>query len=212
MKLILRLAALSLAVLATACSSPSFQEEPSGEFGDQGLYPVRSTGFDEVHARRDAGLSSYPGVLIEPLRLDGVTISGTMVPGTTQRDWQITENRGATLTDAWQSAMSRAFADYDQSGEGGKVLRISSSLTDIRGRTRSVTGATAAGVPAAAGGNTVDVSMEVRLYDRTSGELLGVIRDQRDVLLVQWTRADGRDLVNLFNSWASLLEARVSGR
>jgi hypothetical protein len=29
--------------------------------------------------------------------------------------------------------------------------------------------------------------------------------------MAQWTRANGRDLRSLFNSWASLLAARVAG-
>mgnify|MGYP001823689101 CR=1 FL=1 len=53
---------------------------------------------------------------------------------------------------------------------------------------------------------------EFRLYDAQSGELLAVIRDRRTIGSLQWTRAAGVDIVNLFNSWAALLHTRVSGR
>jgi hypothetical protein len=60
--------------------------------------------------------------------------------------------------------------------------------------------------------DTVDVSVEFRLYDQGSGELLAVIRDRRTIALAQWSRAAGIDMINLFNSWAALLHTRVSGK
>jgi hypothetical protein len=212
MKPIQILLTLLLAALFTACASPSFEDEPAGEFADQGLYPVRSTGFREVHARRDAGLTEYRTLAIEPLDLDNVAFSTTNMPGTVARDWQITPQRERVLTDAWASAMERAFADYDRSGESEKVLRVHAELQQVRPRRRSATGPTPAGVPATPSGDLADIFIEIRLYDRASGDLLAVIRDNRDVPVLQWTQADGRNMLGLFNSWASLLHARVSGR
>jgi len=211
MKLINNVFCLLLMALLAACSSPSFEDEPSGEFADEGLYPVRSTGFNEVHARRDAGLVDYRAVNIEPLNLENVHFTTTNMPGTVRRDWQITPERERVMSEAWADTMDRAFSDYERGEEGDKILRISSAMTRVRPRARSMTGSPA-GVPGAVTGDLVNVSIEIRLYDQASGELLSVIRDDRDVPVIQWTRSDGRNMVNLFGSWTALLHARVSGR
>lgn len=197
-------------LLATACN-PSFKDEPDGEFAADGLYPVSYSGFEEAHARRDAALPAYRSVIIEELQLDVTEINQAPVAGTTRRDWQMTPERRQALGQAWDEAMRRAFDDYDQSGSADQALRLSSALTRVRARPRSVTGTLPSGAKAAGSGDVVEVSMEIRLYDHGGGQLLAVVRDRRDVLLAEWTRANGRDLRNLFNSWASLLAARVSG-
>ena len=203
-------AVIALALLLGACN-PSFKDDANGEFAAEGLYPVSSSGFEEAHARRDAALSSYRIVSIGPLQLDETEISQAPVPGTTRRNWQITPEREQVLLEAWDQAMQRAFQNHEQSGSGDAVLQISSSLLSVRARPRSVTGTLPAGVQAGGSGDVVELVMEIRLYDQGSGRLLAVVRDRRDVLMAQWTRANGRDLRSLFNSWASLLAARVAG-
>ena len=201
-----------LTLLLAACSTPTFKDTPSGEFGDQGLYPVKSTGFKEVHARRDAGLEDYRSVNIEPLNLDNVNFTGTTnMPGTVRRDWTSTPEREQVLTEVWDGSVERAFSEYERTEQGEQVLRISAALTQIWPRARSVTGSPA-GVPGAVSGDLVNVSIEIRLYDQASGDLLAVIRDDRDAPMIQWTQANGRNMVSLFNSWAGLLHARVAGQ
>jgi len=204
-------AALLLTVLFTACSNPTFQDEPSPEFKEEGLYPVRATGFAEVNARRDAQLSSYAAVTIEALELDNVQISEAVISGATPRDWQMTAAREQVLVEAWKTAMEWAFRDYDRSGNGNNSLRITAQLTHVRPRSRSAIVTTHSGVPTPGSGDVVDISIEIRLYDQASGKLLAVIRDRRDVLAVQWIRSNGRDISILFTSWSGLLEGRVSG-
>lgn len=74
------------------------------------------------------------------------------------------------------------------------------------------TSAVAAGSGASMNREVVNVSVEFRLHDADSGQLLAVIRDRQTIGSLQWTRAAGADMANLFNSWAALLHTRISGR
>lgn len=210
MKNILRAAAALLITALAGCATPTFEETPSKEFGDANLYPVSGTGFTEAFARRDANLSSYRQVSAEDIDLSQVQFSGPMLSGTTGNQWQITERRGETLTEAWRSATDQAFKDYEQGQAGEKVLRITAQLTGVTRRNASFTGTLPPGVHSNRR-DSVAISAEFRLYDLASGDLLAVIRDRRDRHTEEWTRASGMHMVNLFNSWAALLAARISG-
>jgi hypothetical protein len=204
---------LTLLLLLAACSSgPSFKEaEPAGEFADQGLYPVRATGFREVHARRDARLSRYRAVNIEALELDNLQITASAGGGTLGQEWQMTPAREQNLRQAWAGAMERAFPDYARAGTGGEMVRITAELVRVdRGRS-SFTGTTAGGAPAAGSADSADIYAEFRLYDQAAGTLLAVIRDDRTIPALQWSRSAGIGITNLFNAWASLLHTRISG-
>ena len=195
-----------------ACSSPSFKEDATGEFADRGLYPVVATGFDEVHARRDANLPDYSAVNIEPLTLENTRITTTGSSGTLGRDWQMTPERDTQLRTDWAAAMNQAFSGYRQAEDGGKVLLITSELTRVIQGSKSFSATTAAGAPAIGSTDSADIHVEFRLYDQASGELLAVIRDMRTVPAPQWSRAGGIGMINLFRNWAALLHTRVSGR
>jgi hypothetical protein len=108
--------------------------------------------------------------------------------------------------------MDRAFSDYARAEQGEKVLRISAEMTRVRPRARSATAPAPAGVPTGVRGDLAEITIEIRLYDQASGDLLSVIRDSRDVPVIQWTQSNGMNMVNLFGSWSALLQARVSGR
>jgi hypothetical protein len=203
--------ALLLAVLLTACASPAIQDTPSGEFAAEDLYPVRSTGFREVHVRREAGLSRYRVVNFEPLQLDDVEFTSTTLTGTVRRDWMITPERERVLSAAWADAAARAFSDYELSQQGEKGLRVTAEMTRVWPRPGSAGGPSAVGVPGGYVGNLANIAIEMRLYDQASGELLSVVRDDRDVPVIQWTQGNGMNMLGLFNSWLSLLHARVSG-
>jgi hypothetical protein len=200
----------SVAML-TGCSTPTFEESPSREFADAQLYAVTGTGFSEVYARRDAGLAAYSRVHAEDLDLSDVRFSGPILAGTTAGQWQISDQRGATLEDAWRSAIDLAFKDYEQVEEGDKVLRITSKLVAVQRRNATITGTSATGTQSNRR-DSITVNIEIRLYDLASGDLLSVIRDTRDRHTDEWTRASGQHMVNLFNTWASLLQARIAGR
>ena len=201
---------LGVALLA-GCSTPAFEDSVSSEFAEAELYLVKGTGFNEVHARRDANLSSSQNIRVETLDLSDVSFSGPMLTGTTAGQWQITERRGETLEDAWRSAMDQAFKDYQQAQEGSQVLRITSELVAVQRRNATITGTSATGVQSNRR-DSITVFIEIRLYDLASGDLLSVVRDSRDRHTDEWTRGSGQHMVNLFNSWAALLQARVSGR
>ena len=206
------LSLLLAAVLVAACSSPSFKEEPSGEFAAEGLYPVRSTGFREVHARRDAQLASYSAVMIEAMNAADVHIVTTGGSGTLGRDWQMTPEREQALQARWAAAAGRAFSAYEQSSDGEQVLRITSALTRVVQGMTSFTGGTAAGGSPGGSSASADIHVEFRLYDQASGRLLAVIRDDRSIPAQQWSRTAGAGIVSVFDSWAALLHTRVSGR
>ncbi len=208
-----------LVSLLGACSTPTLQEQPSAEFADlpQPLYPVDYSGFEQAHVARDAKFANYRRISNAPLSLGAVEITQTTVSGTVRRDWMITPERERNLGRAWKGSMQRAFADYkwvssQQTGQTEEgVLRIAASLTRVRPRRSVATSTAASGSPIQGTGDTVDISMEIRLYDGEEGALLGVIRDTRTIASIQWSRAAGADMVGLFNSWSSLLHTRISG-
>ena len=206
------LVTITLMSALTACGGPSLKEEPSVEFSNEGLHPVRSSGFEEAYARPDANLTSYKVVNIPALRTADVKITSTVVSGTTRRDWQMTPEREANLQQSWADAMNRAFADYEPGTSGDRVLRITAELTRVIPGRSSGTATTAGGQVVMGSGDTVDIAVEFRLYDQADDDLLAVIRDRRTIASLQWSRAAGVDMVNLFNAWARLLHTRVSGR
>ena len=196
-----------------ACSSPSIDvSEAGGEFAELGLHPVRSSGFEEVYARENAGLPGYRAVNIEPLKLDRTKITTAGGSGTLGRDWEMTPQRQTRLRSDWAAAMGQAFSDYEQAAGGDSVLRITSELTDVMQGSKSTTATTAGGLPVAGSRESADIRVEVRLYDRASGDLLAVIRDRRTIPAAQWSRAEGMGMINLFRSWAGLLHSRIAGR
>lgn len=196
--------------LLHGCSSPSIKEGATGEFADQGLYPVVATGFDEVHARPDADLPGYGAVNIEPLILENTRITTTGGSGTLGRDWQMTPERETQLRADWSAAMNQAFSGYRQAEDGGRVLRITSELTRVIQGSKSFSATSGPGAPAIGSTDSADIQIEIRLYDQAGGELLAVIRDARTVPAPQWSRAGGIGMINLFRNWAALLHTRVS--
>lgn len=206
------LSLLLSAVLVAACSGPSFKEEPSAEFAAEELYPVRSTGFREVYARRDAELASYRKVTIEAMNARDVRIVTTGGSGGLGRDWQMTPEREQALQERWGAAAGRAFSGYEQSSDGEQVLRITSELTRVVQGMTSFTGGSAAGGSPGGSSASADIYVEFRLYDQDSGRLLAVIRDDRSIPAQQWSRTAGAGIVSVFDSWAALLHTRVSGR
>jgi hypothetical protein len=205
--------ALLLAML-TACSQPpTMQQQPSTEFAAEGLHPVKSSGFETAYVRPNANLASYRAINVDKMDVTNVHIPNTTAPGTMRRDWQITPERETNLQNAWARATDRTFASYARASTGDEVLRITAALTRLTpGRSSSAVGVAGSGAASGTSQDTVDVSAEFRLYDQASGDLLAVIRDRRTIAMLQWSRAAGMDMVNLFNSWAALLHTRVSGR
>ena len=203
---------LLLLSLLAACASPALQESPSPEFAAEELYPVRNSGFEEAHVRRDATLPSYRTVQVEPLQLEDVEFTRMSVTGTVRRDWTMTPEREQNLQQSWAGAMQRAFGDYDLSGEGDQVLRISGELIRVRPRGVTKTASTPTGAPAGGSMDATDISVVLRLYDQGSERVLAGVGGRRTGASLRWTRASGQDMVHLFNSWAALLETRVSGR
>jgi hypothetical protein len=206
------LMALTLLTALNACTGPpTIKDEPSAEFAAEGLHPVKSSGFEAAYVRPNAGLPSYRAVDIEAMDVADVHVTHTTAPGTMRRDWIVTPERETNLRSAWARATERVFASYDRTGTGDKVLRITAALTQLAPGRSSLS---SQGVPGAAGTSldTVDVSVEFRLYDQDSGDLLAVIRDRRTIASAQWSRSAGADMIGLFKSWAALLHTRVSGK
>ena len=204
---------LLLAVLTACTQPPTMQQQPASEFAAEGLHPVQSSGFGTAYVRPNANLPSYRALIVDEMDVSNVHITTTTAPGTMRRDWQVTPEREVNLQNAWARATDQAFAGYERSGTGGKVVRMTAALTQLApGRSSSAVGVAGSGTVSGTSQDTVDVSAEFRLYDQASGELLAVIRDRRTIAMLQWPRAAGVDMVGLFNSWAALLHTRVSGR
>lgn len=211
--LALRSSLLSLLLLVAACSQPpavSSQQAP--EFAEEGLHPVSSSGFSSAYARPGSNLPGYRAVHIGKLQLDEIEIPNTAVAGTLRRDWQMNDERAGVLQSVWDGAMRSAFSAYTQVSAEEPGLRVNAEITRIApGRPTATT--IGGGVqPAGSSQDVVELFVEFRLYDQTSGDLLAVIRDSRTMLSVAMSRTAPAAIRTLFNSWAALLHTRISGR
>lgn len=205
------LSALLVFVLV-ACSTPAVDEKPAGEFAVEGLHAVSGSGFESAFVLPGANLPAYGQLEFERFDASAVEVTSTTVTGTTRRDWQITPEREDQLADAWRNATNHAFADYPRKDATSGMLRVEASMTRLSPGRSTNTSAVAAGSGASMNREVVNVSVEFRLHDADSGQLLAVIRDRQTIGSLQWTRAAGADMANLFNSWAALLHTRISGR
>lgn len=202
----------SLLTLLAACSTPEVEPEAASEFAAAGLHRVTGTGFESAYVLPQANLPAYGEVVFEPFDASGVEVSNTALSGTTRRDWQVNAESEEALVAAWRRATEHAFADYPRAGEADKRLRVTAALTRLSpGRAVNTASATA-GSSLTVNRDVVNVSIEIRLLDDQSGQLLALVRDRQSVGAAQWSRAAGADMTNLFNSWAALLHTRVSGR
>ena len=198
--------------LVGGCANPSVEQEAAPEFEEEGLHRVTSSGFESAYIRPGAGLPEYAEVHIDDLDASALEVTQTTVSGTNRRDWQVTPEREQRLVEAWAAATGRVFVDYPRDAVGKGLLRIETRLTRVAPGRASSSNTTVGGAPIYGSSDVVDVSVEFRLFDAEGGELLAVIRDRRMIGSLQWTRAAGADIVNLFNSWAALLHTRLSGR
>lgn len=206
------LTSVVLLPLLSACSSPTIEQQPASEFAADGLHEVTGTGFESAFVLPGANLPGYARIQFEPFDASDVEVSSTTLTGTTRSDWQINDEREQKLVAAWVKATSHAFADYPREEGGGKMLRVEAALSRLSpGRSTNTSTATV-GSSSSANRDVVNVSVEMRLIDAGSGQLLAVVRDRQSVGAQQWSRAAGTDMANLFNSWAALLHTRVSGR
>jgi hypothetical protein len=210
------MALLSLALLLNACAgTPELSEKPSEEF--PGLYAVSNSGFNEAWARPDSELASYDIIEVSGLRSAGAEV---VQPGGSSRlsgDWELTPERQQALAAAWREAMTSAAqrGGLDSSGRGEKVLRVDARLTRIAPRADFSQSQQSAGRTTVFTEDSGEASIEIRLRDRGSDELLVVIRDRRRVGPRMWSQANTitatADLRSLFNSWSNQLVTRIRG-
>lgn len=203
--------AMVMILLAGGCATPTMEEGVAPEFAEEGLHKVKSTGFEAVWGRPGANLPAYGTVSFAPLDLSRLVITQTPVSGTNRRDWQMTPEREQALMKAWSEASGRAFADYPREGDPGQ-LAVEASLTRVHPTRATSSSTSRAGTAHYGSSDVVDISVEFRLRDAASGDLLAVIQDRQTIASLQWTRAAGADMTDQFNRWAGLLHTRISGR
>lgn len=196
----------------SACSTPSLEEQPAQEFTAEGLHQVSGTGFETAYVLPGANLPGYGDIRFDRFSSADVEVTQTTVTGTNRRDWQMTPERQDNLAQAWANATAHAFRDYPREQGSDQRLRVQAELTRVSPGRSATTSSVAVGSSMSANREVVNVSAEFRLIDTNSGQLLAVVRDRQTIGSLQWTRAGGVDMANLFNSWAALLHTRVSGR
>lgn len=215
-KLTTALGLLAAALIVSACTgTPTLEEKPSSEFA--GLNKVSSSGFKEAWARPGAGLTNYKVVDITPLISANAEIRQPNTSSIKRKDWQLTPSRQEALAQGWSTALTNA-ADkrgLDSSGAGDKVLRIDAQLTHIAPSANLQQEQKSPGRSTVYTEDSGDASIEIRLYDQASNELLVVIRDKRRVGAQIWGRAStvsaSADVRNLFNTWSNQLLSRITG-
>lgn len=211
-----KLSGFTLILLAflclSACSTPSIEQEPAQEFASEGLHQVKGTGFETAYVMPGANLPGYGDIQFEPFESADVDVTQTTVTGTNRRDWQITPERQENLTQAWINATDHAFRDYPREEGSDQRLRVEAELIRISPGRSMTTSPGSVGSSVSANREVVNVSVEFRLIDSGSEQLLALVRDRQTIGSQQWTRAAGVDMANLLTSWAALLHTRVSGR
>ena len=215
-KLTTALGLLAAALIVSACTgTPTLEEKPSSEFA--GLNKVSGSGFKEAWARPGAGLTNYKVVDITALISANAEIHQPNTASSKRQDWQLTPARQEALTQGWSTALTNA-ADkrgLDSSGAGDKVLRIDAQLTHIAPSANLQQEQKSPGRSTVYTEDSGDASIEIRLYDQASNELLVVIRDKRRVGAQIWGRAStvsaSADVRNLFNTWSNQLLSRITG-
>lgn len=211
------LALVSVALLTACSSTPTLEETTSSEFA--GLNRATGTGFGEAWVRPGAALSDYRVIDPTALRSADATIvqpNQSAYSRTGRKDVRMTAELGTALAEAWDASIRRAASDkgLEIAADGDKVLRVDAALTRI------APSANFAEENASPGRSTVytedsgSASIEFRLYDARSGELLAVVRDKRRVGSQHWSRANSvtaaADVRNLFNQWANRLVVRIT--
>jgi hypothetical protein len=215
-KLTTALGLLATALIITACTgTPTLEEKPSSEFA--GLNKVSSSGFKEAWARPGAGLANYKVVHISALVSANADIRQPTASSRARHDWELTPARQEILAQGWSTALINAVdkRGLDSSGAGDKVLRIDAQLTQIAPSANLQQEQKSPGRSTVYTEDSGDASIEIRLYDQASNELLVVIRDKRRVGAQLWGRAStvsaSADVRNLFNSWSNQLLSRITG-
>jgi len=208
---------LTLPLLFAACTgTPTLEEKPSSEF--VGLNKVSSSGFNEAWARPGAALAAYKVIQISPLQSADAKIVQPQTTSRIRRDWELTPQRQQALAESWLKSMQTGAAGHNlgTGGDGDKVLRIDAALTRIAPSANLQEEQKSSGRSTVYTEDSGEASIEFRLYDLSSGELLVVIRDKRRVGNQMWGRANtvtaSSDVRTLFNSWSNQLLSRVTGK
>ena len=134
-----------------------------------------------------------------------------------RHDWEMTPERQDSLAAAWDSAINAAAsgAGLTVGSEGDKVLRIDARTTRIAPSADFAQTQSAAVRTTVYTEDSGDASVEFRLVDQGSGELLAVIRDKRSLGSQLWSRSStvtaGADVRNPLDRWARQLVARITG-
>ena len=208
---------IGMALLAACSSTPQLQEKESSEFA--GLNKVTGTGFNEAWAKPGAALDQYRIIDARPMASADAEIiqPGSSAISRVQRDWELTQERQDSLAAAWDAAIKGAAtnAGLAVASDGEKVLRIDARMTRIAPSADFAQAQSAAGRTTVYTEDSGDASVEFRLVDQRSGELLAVIRDKRTLGSQMWGRSStvtaGADARNTLNRWARQLVARITG-
>ncbi len=207
----------AITLLGACTGTPTLEETPSSEFA--GLNVVSSSGFSKAWGRPGTKLTEYKVIDAQTLQSANAEIVQPSSSGSvwSRKDWELTAEREQALASAWNKAVEDAAAKHglDTSGSGDKVLRIETEITRIAPSVNAGEMQNSPGRSTVYTEDSGDASVEFRLYDQASGELLVVIRDNRRVGSQMWGRAStvsiSADVRNLLSSWANRLLSRVSG-
>ncbi len=208
---------IGIALLVACSGTPELQEKESSEF--TGLNKVTGTGFNEAWAKPGAALADYRVIAASPMAsADAEIVQPGDTAGTRIRhDWEMTPERQDSLAAAWDSAINAAAsgAGLTVGSEGDKVLRIDARMTRIAPSADFAQTQSAAVRTTVYTEDSGDASVEFRLVDQGSGELLAVIRDKRSLGSQLWSRSStvtaGADVRNTLDRWARQLVARITG-
>lgn len=211
-------AALSLALLVSACASSGGNSEVAAQASHDGLQLVSGTKFSEVYQKPGADLSEYSELGVEPCQVafknnwmrrqnEGrVDLSNRV----TQQDVdRIKDQLGESCDRIFNEALLRepAYTITDNYADGERVLVLKPSIInldinapDLRSTTRTRSYTTSAG----------EMTLSMEIADATTGEVLYRIVDKRKALdtgRVQWTNGvtNKAELERILRRWADML-------
>lgn len=211
------LALFVLAMVAACTGTPTIEDKPSSEF--PGLNKVSSSGFSEAWGRPGTTLSDYKSIRATSLKSSDAKIiqPGQSINTRVRKDIEMTPEIEAQLAQVWDTAITKAAKEQGLTadGNGDKVLRIDATMTRIAPSANFAEERNAPGRTTTYTEDSGEASIEIRLVDDASGELLAVVRDKRRVGSQVWSRSNtitaSADVRNLFNNWAKRLTSRISG-
>ncbi len=203
-----RLSIVAISIVLTACASdPVITANISQSGTESGLAAMQRSGFDKAFVRPGTVLADYAIATVDALDLNHSKV--TPPPGARElmvEPWSLTDKRKTQLQALW----GRANPPMALSTPGKKPLRVRAKLTQIAPSSNIEALEKAGQVVQIYTENSGNLGIELELIDAQNGELIAVLRDDREAGVSMWQQTSSirvrQDYLWLFKQWRRHLE------